>query len=341
MTLGVVSPVPADLPAFRLVQSSRNARRLARFLMVMLVLSVIAMGYVPWQQSARGTGKVVAYVPQERQQTVSAPVKGVVVDVNDAIREGERVAEGTVILELEPQAANLDAQLENQLLDLDSKLTTARAKAEAYEQNVIAYDAARDAAVEAADELIAAAKAKWDAKKRLVPGYEAKLLQAELDYERQNALFVKGIKPEKEIEKLKKDVDVAQSDLEAAQLDVTAAEDEWQAKQGEREQKLREAQAKVDYSQAMRQDALGQVATSQKERRDLEIKLSELDRMVIKAPRDGTIFRMPVFERGTDDQGRGLTVHAGTRHHRSCRRDVDFGQRHPVGETGRSRTTSV
>ena len=215
------------------------------------------MGYVPWQQSARGTGKVVAYVPQERQQTVSAPVKGVVVDVNDAIREGERVAEGTVILELEPQAANLDAQLENQLQDLDSKLTTARAKAEAYEQNVIAYDAARDAAVDAADELIEAAKAKWDAKKRLVPGYEAKLLQAELDYERQNALFVKGIKPEKEIEKLKKDVDVAQSDLEAAQLDVIAAEDEWQAKQGEREQKLREAQAKVDYSQAMRAGCLG------------------------------------------------------------------------------------
>ena len=206
-------------------------------------------------------------------------------------------AEGTVILELEPQAADLDAQLGSQLLDLDSKIATSRAKAEAYEQNVIAYDAARDAAVLAADELIEAAKAKWDAKKRLVPGYEAKLLQAELDYERQKALFVKGIKPEKEIEKLKKDVDVAQSDLEAAQLDVTAAEDEWQAKQGE-QQKLRKAQAKVDYSKAMKQDALGQLATSQKERRDLEIKLAELDRMVIKAPRDGTISGCPCSNEG-------------------------------------------
>jgi multidrug resistance efflux pump len=163
---------------------------------------------------------------------------------------------------------------------------------------VIAYEAARDAAVQAAEELIDAAKAKWDAKKKLVPGYEAKLLQAQLDYDRQNALFAKGIKPEKEIEKLKKDVDVARSELESAQLEVIAAEEEWQAKQDEREQKLREAQAKVDYAQAMRQDALGQLASSQKERRDLEIKLSELDRMVIKAPRDGTIFRLPVFERG-------------------------------------------
>jgi multidrug resistance efflux pump len=298
MTLPITSTTPINLPALRLVQSSRNARRLAHFLLAMLALSVVAMGFVPWQQSARGTGKVVAYVPQERQQTVSAPVKGVVVDVNDAIREGEQVTQGTVILELEPQAANLDDQLQNQLQDLDNKLTTGRAKVEAYDQNVLAYEAARDAAVEAAGELIAAAKAKWDAKKRLVPGYEAKLLQAQLDYDRQNALFAKGIKPEKEVEKLKKDLDVARSDLESAELEVIAAQEEWEAKQDEREQKLREAQAKVDYAQAMRQDALGQVATSQKERRDLEIKLAELDRMVIKAPRDGTIFRMPVFERG-------------------------------------------
>jgi multidrug resistance efflux pump len=152
--------------------------------------------------------------------------------------------------------------------------------------------------VSAAEELFQAAKAKWDAKKRLVPGYEAKVLQAQLDYDRQKTLFEKGVKPEKEVEKLRKDLDVAQSDLESAQLDVVAAQDEWEAKKQEREQKLREAQAKVDYSHAMQQDALGQMATAQKEKRDLEVKLAELDRMVVTAPRDGTIFRMPVFERG-------------------------------------------
>ena len=48
----------------------------------------------------------------------------------------------------------------------------------------------------------------------------------------------------------------------------------------------------------MREDAAGQAATTQKEMRDVEIKLGELDRLVITAPRDGTIFRMPIFERG-------------------------------------------
>ena len=79
---------------------------------------------------------------------------------------------------------------------------------------------------------------------------------------------------------------------------MTAAKEEWEAKKNERIQKEREAKTKVDYARAMQQDALGQVATIRKEMRDLEIKLAELDRMTICAPRDGTIFRMPVFERG-------------------------------------------
>ncbi len=112
------------------------------------------------------------------------------------------------------------------------------------------------------------------------------------------SLSEKGIKAAVEIEKFKKDWDVAKSDLESLKLKMTAAKEEWDAKKDERIQKEREAKTKVDYARAMQQDALGQVATIQKEMRDLEIKLSELDRMTICAPRDGTIFRMPVFERG-------------------------------------------
>jgi len=256
------------------------------------------MLFVPWQQSARGKGKVVAYSPQERQQTVTSPTKGVVIDVNDELREGMSIKQGTVVVEIEPYAANLQEQLDRQVQDLDSKLVTAQAKAEAYGLNVAAYEAARDAAVSAADEMIEAARAKWDAKRRLVPGYEAKVLQARLDYDRQKSLFEKGLKPEKEIEKLRKDLDVALADLESAQLEAIAAQDDWEAKKDERTQKEREAQAKVDYARAMQQDALGQVATAQKEKRDAEIKRAELDRMVITAPRDGTIYRLPVFERG-------------------------------------------
>ncbi len=298
MTVGLNAVSRANLPAIELVQSTRAAWRLANLLVILLVICIAAMLFVPWQQSAKGTGKVVAYVPQERQQTVMSPAKGIVVNVSDELKEGMRVKQGEFILEIEPSASNLKEQLGRQLQDLQTKIATAQTKAEVYAQNVIDFQAAQIAAVDAADELVEAAQAKWEAERSLVAGYEAKELQARLNFQRQKGLSEKGIKPEVEIEKLKMDWDVAKSDLESLKQKITAAEGEWEAKKDERIQKEREAKTKVDYARGMQQDALGQVATIQKDMRDIEIKLSELDRMTIYAPRDGTIFRMPVFERG-------------------------------------------
>jgi multidrug efflux pump subunit AcrA (membrane-fusion protein) len=218
-----------------------------------------------------------------------------------------RVKKGDFILEIEPYASNLRAQFQAQLQDLKAKFDTEIVKADVYAQNVIDFQAAQEAAVSAADELVAAAKAKRDSELELVPGYEVKELQARLNYERQKGLADKGIKAAVEIEKFKKDWDVAKSDLESLKLKIDAAREQWNAKKSERIQKEREAKTKVDYSRAMQQDALGKRHTVQKEMRDLDIKLSELDRMTIYAPRDGTIFRMPVFERGqTIKEGNAL-----------------------------------
>ncbi len=292
------SPTKTNLPALKLVQSSRLAWRLANGLLVLLAVCIFGMVFMPWQQSAKGTGKVVAYVPQERQQTITSPAKGIVLRVADGLREGARVKRGDFILEVQPSAANLQDQLNNQLMDLQAKFATAQAKADVYGQNVIDFQAAQMAAVSAAEELMVAAKAKWEAEQRLVAGYEAKRYQASLNFERQKSLYEKGIKSRVEIEKLRKDLDVAAAELESLQQKIAAAKGEWDAKISERTQKEREAKTKVDYARAMQQGALGELATVQKEMRGLEIKLSELDRLTINAPRDGTIFRMPVFERG-------------------------------------------
>jgi multidrug resistance efflux pump len=288
----------SQLPALKLVQSSYRAQLVAKILLGLLLLAIVAMTFAPWQQSARGTGRVVAYVPQERQQTITSPVKGVVAEVAEGVVEGSRVEQGQVILEIRPQAADLAEQLRAQLNDLKIKQETARVKAEVYAQNVVDFAAARDFAVQAAQELLDAAEAKRLAKQEAVPGYEAKEWQARVNYERQRGLSEKGIKSELEVEKNKKDWDVAKAELDSARREVVAAEKEVNAKEQELEQKRREAQTKVDYARAMEQDALGQQATNQKEMRDVEIKLSELARLVIQAPRDGTIFRMPVYERG-------------------------------------------
>jgi multidrug resistance efflux pump len=289
---------PATLPALKLVQSSVAARRIANGLVVLLILTIAAMAFLPWQQSARGSGKVVAYSPQERQQTVTSPTKGIVARLQEGLVEGTKVKRGDFIVEIQPTAANLVQQLNAQLKDFDAKLTTTKVKTTVYEQNIEDFGAARDFAVKAAQEMVNGALAKLQAKQDVVPAYQAKEWQTRVNYERQRGLFEKGLKPEKEVEKLQSEWDVAKAELEASRRDVEAAEKEVEAKKYELEQKRREAQTKVDYARAMREDAVGQAATIQKEIRDLEIKLRELDRLVIEAPRDGTIFRLPIYERG-------------------------------------------
>lgn len=298
MSMVVTEQADVRLAAIRLVQSSRTAWRISNCLLVLLVIVIFSMVFVPWQQTARGTGQVVAFVPQERQQVVTSPSKGLVVRLAEGVIEGAIVKEGDFILEIEPSAANLVEQIKNSRSDLQAKLATAKTKAEVYGQNVVDFEAAKVAAMAGADDNVEAAKSKWQSKQRRIPGFEATLLQAKLNYERQRGLTEKGVQSTRELEKYKKEYDVAIAELESLKLDVKASEEELNAKRQERIQREREAQTRVDYAKAMQQDALGQYATVQKELRDVEIKLSELDRLMIYAPRDGSLLRVNVVERG-------------------------------------------
>ncbi len=289
---------PSPLPALKLVQSSQRIRRFARLVFAGLVLAGLAMMFLPWQQTSRGSGRVIAFVPQERQQSVTSPIRGIVSMVAPGLREGHFVRQGDVILELKPAAANLADQIGFQMRDMEAKLEAIRIKIEVYGQNVRDFAEARDFAVRSAQDMVESAMAKLKSKQQLVAAYEAKEWQSRLNYERQLNLARDGATAEKEVEKMKRDWDVAKSELEAIQLEVDAAQFEVEAKRNELEQKRNEMQTKVDNARAYQQGAISEQAAVQKEYRELEIKLSELQQLVIRAPRDGTIFRLPVFERG-------------------------------------------
>jgi multidrug resistance efflux pump len=267
-------------------------------LIISMVISIISLAWLPWQQSAPGAGRVVAYKPGERQQEITAPVKGVVYKVPENLVEGAFVREGDLLLEIKPTAADLAGQLDGQLANLTTKLETGRIKAQSYGENVKAYITARDAAIEAGQQNVIAAQAKLDAKTQLIPGYEAKLKQAEANFQRQLNLNRSELTSTKDLEYREVDRDFAKAELESVRREVDQAEAELASKEAELDQKQSEAQAKIDSARADQQAALGEMATVEKEIRDLQLKKSELDRLDIRAPRDGYIQRLPVFVGG-------------------------------------------
>ncbi len=88
----------SELPSFAAVQPSRNYGRLYRYAVLCGLLCIFALAFLPWQQSAIGEGRVIAYAPNERQQEISAPIEGRI--KRWQVFEGSRVKAGDVIVEL-------------------------------------------------------------------------------------------------------------------------------------------------------------------------------------------------------------------------------------------------
>ena len=218
--------------------------------------------------------------------------------IADGLVEGRQVSKGDFLLEIQPFAGDMVEQLNIQLQQLANKKQTVDDKVKNYQDYVQGFIEAGEFTVLAAEQMVAAAQAKYESKQKQVAAYKAKELQARLNYERQQSLFKSGLKPRKEIEKLKKEWDVTQADLESVDRDVTAAEKELFAKQNELKEKQRLAQTKIDKAKADLKQVEGELATVNKEISDVEIKLHEMDRLTISAPRDGTVFRLNVNEQG-------------------------------------------
>jgi multidrug efflux pump subunit AcrA (membrane-fusion protein) len=92
--------VPAYEPqSLKRVGAPRSVRRTARKLGLTLALLVVALAFVPWQQSVPGSGQVAVYDAMSRPQTVHAQIPGRLVAWN--VQEGDVVRAGDVIARIE------------------------------------------------------------------------------------------------------------------------------------------------------------------------------------------------------------------------------------------------
>ena len=91
-------PLPTGLTAQRLVRTPQSVRAVARAMLIAFGVILLGLAVVPWQQTALGSGQVIAYAPQERIQNVEATISGRAVEW--FVQEGDRVKAGDPIVEL-------------------------------------------------------------------------------------------------------------------------------------------------------------------------------------------------------------------------------------------------
>lgn len=123
-----------SLISLNLVESSRTFKRLSALLSALFILCLTSLIFVPWQQTARGTGRVVAFSPSDRQQNIDAPVEGRL--GKWFVHEGSIVKEGDPIVEIFDNDPDILSRLKVEREALLKRLNTARMAAETAKINV-------------------------------------------------------------------------------------------------------------------------------------------------------------------------------------------------------------
>lgn len=271
-----------------LVRSGWFARFLSRLLLMAMVALLFAAVFLPWQQTSRGEGQVIARLPQLRLQPVESPAKGIIDWMRPDLREGSFVEAGEVIMKLKPYAQDAQRLAQEAVTAQQQKLESYRI---IYRNNVEQVKSVRDQAtleIASAEAEVRSATNAWEKSTRDVDEQLPKFNQAKLERERYQSLRGDVISEvdfsnleNKEISELSK----LESLMSAAKKDYNDLEAKERTLEGKRrsvEQKILQAQAYVDKAQT-------DVNTAQKELSDVLTKQGELDRLEVPSPSRGRI----------------------------------------------------
>ncbi len=280
-------------PALNLVRAHWTTRYAARYTFVFLVLAIIAMIFVPWQQTSKGYGRVIALDPQQRPQPVTASAKGIVVKIQEGLREGAFVKKGDVVLEIEPLAKDAQLQIQNQIEQLNSKLKVAENKRDLAAQSVDLQKLAGQAILDSAKESVEAAKAKVEQTKDKVQGFDASVERSKADFDRAAKLLADGLKSQKDFIKEKENYLKAVATFEEGEGAVIEAMKFLASKEQDLLGKTREIEVKNRETEGKLQEALSDIATIQKELSETRQKASEYgDRLLVTSPVDGFLHEL-------------------------------------------------
>lgn len=276
------------------VRQPPSARWLTRLLLVAFVLLPVTLLLVPWQQTLRGRGQIVAFAPTERKQVVTALVAGRVSQWH--VVEGSKVKFGDSIADIEDNDGELAERLEAQ-----RQFLLGRRKAA--EEEVAEQDRTVEAQEKAARAAVGAAKANREASSLMIEVAKQGLKNAAFAaafeqgrYEMFDKLFkntkLGGLESELSRDEAKMRSDRAATDTKRADAEIKRAE----------------ATLLTGDSLVLGAEATGlsAVATARRDLRraeqnrfTVERELQEIDTRIerfkarfVKAPCDGIVFRI-------------------------------------------------
>lgn len=259
----------ADMPALDEARSPRIVRRFGQIAAVVLVLYVLVILVLPWQQFVQGEGRVVAFDPLERPLVLEAPLSGRLLASN--VVEGQAVQAGDVLFRMTDNDPDLMANLEAQLSAAEVQLDAASEKLGQLRGQLERARAAMPEAVAAAEEELTAARVA--------------ARTAELQYDRIQGLYANplgGLASERELEVARLERDRSAAALRQAEAQRRRVE--------------LDTAGELDKLGAELTQARGDSAAKAQSLAALRSRLAQTRTLMVSAPRDGVIYRVDATE---------------------------------------------
>ncbi len=273
-------------------QTPAFVRRLGRWLFWLFFIIPFLMLFLPWLQNISASGMLTALNPADRRQTVEAPISGVI--SKWYVQEGTRVKMGDVLLDMTDVDPNFQNRLGEQLDASANKLKAKEDELKSYQLQLQSYQTVRDSKVSAASYKRDTAQQKVLAATEAIYAAQANLETAELQLTRMQRLLAEGLVSKRDQEVAERDNIVAKRNLNSAKAQMDAAKAEERSANVEISQIRADAQSAIDYANAQANKIRGEIADSQNSILNAEVNIARQKAQRVLAPRDGTVFRLPV-----------------------------------------------
>jgi membrane fusion protein, adhesin transport system len=282
--------------ALQALHAPHASRVLARLLLTLIGLAAVLLVVTPWQQNIRGTGRVIAYNPEERPQNVQAPVDGRIVQWY--VVEGSIVKKGEPLVDLSDNDPSIMERLAEERGALVRSIAETERRLRAIEDRVAGLRDTRTTGVQAADLRVRMARERVAAAEQALSAAKAARLTADLNLERQQALAKKGLTSTRFVELAQLEAAQKAADVDRAVATLNAAQVEQSSLDQERLRTGADAGTRIDEAWAAHALAASDIAKARAELTRLDGRVARQATQRVSAPLDGTIWRVVARQSG-------------------------------------------
>ncbi|MBM3769231.1 MAG: biotin/lipoyl-binding protein [Acidobacteria bacterium] len=252
---------------------SKAQRTLSRVILALILTTTIALTVTPWQQNVSGTGRVIAYHPEERPQNIEATVEGRI--SKWYVVEGSTVKKGDPIVDLADNDPAIIERLQQERTAATQTISASERRVKSTEDRIRGLELVLNNSVTAARARVQMSIDRVAAAEQSLQAARAALTTARLQIDRQKGLAAKGLTSTRNVELAELDLQQKTAELERAQAALNAAKSEKLSLDAELLRTDSDAQSRIDETWATHASAASDVAKAQGELTKIEVRLAK------------------------------------------------------------------